>query len=76
MKRIGSIFLALAMLSACCHRQPAASPSYIVQVSLWDLGKVTTITATGMDYCTPEVLEEKIQAAVREGLDIVANAME
>ena len=39
--------------------------------SLWGLGKVTTIAATNMDYCTPEELEEKIETASREGIDIV-----
>ena len=53
-----------------------ATPYLKALASLWGLGKVTTIGATGMDYCTPEVLAEKIQAAVREGLEIVANAVE
>ena len=53
-----------------------ATPYLKALASLWGLGKVTTIAATGMDYCTPKVLEEKIQAAVREGLDIVSNAVE
>ena len=39
--------------------------------SLWNLGEITTIAATNMDYSTPEEIERKIEAAIREGLAFI-----
>ena len=35
---------------------------------LWNLGEITTIAATNMDYSTPEELEDKLSACINEGL--------
>lgn len=48
----------------------AATP-YIKAVSaLWGLGEVLTVAAENMDYSTPEEIDEKIKAAIAEGMDI------
>lgn len=48
----------------------AATP-YIKAVSaLWGLGEVLSVAAENMDYSTPEEIDEKIKAAIAEGMDI------
>lgn len=44
---------------------------YIKALShLWGLGEVITLSAENLDYSTPEEVDRKIEAAVREGLEI------
>lgn len=38
--------------------------------TLWNLGELTTIAASGMDYCSPEEQESKISACMAEGLEL------
>ena len=47
-----------------------ATPYLKALGSLWNLGKLTTISARNMDYSSAEEIEEKIAAAVEEGLAI------
>lgn len=55
---------------------PTGSPldqgtSYIKAISrLWGLGDVRTIAAVNMDYSSPEEIEAKIAACIREGLEL------
>lgn len=48
-----------------------ATPYLKALGSLWNLGKLTTIAATNMDYSSPEEIDAKIAAAEQEGLQIV-----
>ena len=41
--------------------------------SLWRLGEVVTLAATGMDYAGEDGVERKISEAVREGLAIASD---
>ena len=41
--------------------------------SLWGLGEVVTLAATGMDYAGEDGVERKISEAVREGLAIASD---
>ena len=41
--------------------------------SLWGLGEVVTLSATGMDYAGEDGVERKISEAVREGLAIASD---
>ncbi len=41
--------------------------------SLWNLGEITTIAATNMDYISPEEIDKKISEAVSRGLEIAKN---
>ncbi|MBP5692968.1 MAG: NAD(P)H-dependent oxidoreductase, partial [Bacteroidales bacterium] len=47
-----------------------ATPYLKALGSLWNLGKLTTISARNMDYSYAGEIEEKIAAAVEEGLAI------
>ena len=47
-----------------------ATPYLKALGSLWNLGKLTTISARNMDYSSAEEIEEKIALAVEEGLAI------
>ena len=47
-----------------------ATPYLAALSSLWGLGDVTTVAATGMDYSTPEEIERKVADAIAEGLAI------
>ena len=38
--------------------------------TLWNLGDLTTIAASNMDYCSPEEQESKISACMAEGLEL------
>jgi len=38
---------------------------------LWKLGDLQTVAAANMDYSSPEVIDQKIAAAIAEGLEIV-----
>ncbi|MDE6152071.1 MAG: NAD(P)H-dependent oxidoreductase, partial [Prevotella sp.] len=38
--------------------------------ALWGLGEVVTVAAENLDYSTPEEVDERINAAVAQGLDI------
>lgn len=51
----------------------AATPYLKALGTLWGLGEVITIAAENMDYSTPEEIEEKIDAAVAQGLEICRN---
>ena len=51
----------------------AATPYFKALGTLWGLGEVITIAAENMDYSTPEEIEEKIDAAIAEGLEICRN---
>ena len=48
-----------------------ATPYLKALGSLWGLGRLTTIAATDMDYCTPDELEAKIALASKEGVEAV-----
>ena len=48
-----------------------ATPYLKALGSLWGLGRLTTIAATNMDYCTPDELEAKIALASKEGVEAV-----
>ena len=46
--------------------------SYLKALSwLWGIGPLQVVVAQNMDYVSEEVVEEKIQAAIAEGLEIV-----
>ena len=47
-----------------------ATPYLKALGSLWNLGEITTIAATNMDYSTPEELEDKLSACINEGLEL------
>ncbi len=55
---------------------PTGSPleqatPYIKALShLWGLGPLQTVSAQNMDYSSPEEIEARISAAIREGLEI------
>ena len=51
----------------------AATPYLKALGTLWGLGEVITIAAENMDYSTPEEVEEKIEAAVAQGLELCRN---
>ena len=51
----------------------AATPYLKALGTLWGLGEVIPIAAENMDYSTPEEVEEKIDAAVAQGLEICRN---
>jgi len=38
---------------------------------LWGLGQIITVSAQNLDYSTPEQINEKIEAAIEQGLNIV-----
>ena len=40
---------------------------------LWGLGELTTVAAQNMDYSSPEVIRQKIDAAVAEGMEKIRN---
>ena len=46
--------------------------SYLKALSwLWGIGPLQVVAAKNMDYVSEEVINEKIQVAVEEGLEIV-----
>lgn len=47
-----------------------ATPYIKALGSLWNLGELTTIAAQNMDYSTAAEIDARIEAAVREGLDL------
>ena len=49
------------------------SPYIKALSSLWGLGEVVTLAASGMDYAGEEGVERKISEAIREGLAIAAD---
>ena len=48
----------------------AATPYLKALSSLWGWGEVITVAAENLDYSTPEEIDAKIAAAVKEGLGI------
>ena len=48
----------------------AAAPYLKALSALWDWGEVVTVAAENLDYSTPEEIDAKIAAAVREGLEL------
>ena len=48
----------------------AATPYLKALSALWGWGEVITVAAENLDYSTPEEIDAKIAAAVREGLGI------
>ena len=51
-------------------RREQATPYLRALGSLWNLGRLTTISAQNMDYSTPKEIEAKIAAATQKGLAI------
>ena len=47
-----------------------ATPYLRALGSLWDLGRISTVSAQNMDYSTPEEIEAKIEAATAQGLKL------
>ena len=47
-----------------------ATPYLKALSSLWGLGEIVTVSAQNMDYVSEQELEEKIRAAIEEGLKI------
>ena len=45
-----------------------ATPYITAIGALWNLGKLTTISACNMDYSSPEEIDAKIEACIQEGL--------
>ncbi len=48
----------------------AATPYIRALSSLWGLGEVYTVSAENLDYSSPAEIEERISAAVAQGLEI------
>ena len=48
----------------------AATPYLKALSALWGWGEVVTVAAENLDYSTPEEIDAKIAAAVREGLEL------
>ena len=48
----------------------AATPYLKALSALWGWGEVVTVAAENLDYSTPEEIDAKIAAAVRDGLEI------
>ena len=51
----------------------AATPYLKALSALWGWGEVITVAAENLDYSTPEEIDAKIAAAVKEGLGICRN---
>lgn len=49
-----------------------ATPYLKALSTLWGLGEIITVSASNMDYSTAEESEERIAAAIREGLEVAA----
>ena len=46
--------------------------SYLKALSwLWGIGPMQVVSAQNMDYVSPEEIEERIRAAVSEGMEII-----